>query len=603
MKSTIEFFKDICDIYQQNENIKIKKEKIILDLPENFKTATKIEFMKSLPNELSKQDFIELLMNQTHGGDHVNFDALVNIAKLKIDSNNNIIFNSEITYRNCKKEAYYIWLVLSIIKNHPFFSKYNIFEFTLQEKLELLAVPAKNNFKFDLCFNNIPVAIEINENHHFKKKQIILDNEKVALSIIYGKLLIPIVTDRFDNMRNIKKSICKTLIKLVQDNKINFIKTIYEMLPLLDIDEELIVDKIIYQIYIKFRKKLTMEQIDKDNKFISQIDIDLAEKIVDKIIDLVENYVETNIDIKIHKYILYSKSNKNFASELLDEILNASINNYDIRLDYIKTFFTESLFDMFDKSIEFVSQITKDKYSSNKMYIESITESLKESNDLKQITDSFIIDSSTFDRLFELKRKSLLDKKNPNVITYDNILHLYGINDDAEFKNFISYTCKISIDTEILISWQMLNTILMKWCDNIGIRNIMLLYYRELDSLYEIITERNIYINTKLRGTNNTYDTYINRLNKFNAEYKEEHRVSKIIINKLCADIDFLKINKIYIEPNSTVDVVNKSTVEPIIIKKNYTQYDIECLSRTNIQERFKILSDELNNINQNINI
>lgn len=564
----------------------INKLEIMELLPQNFKTAAKSEFMKSLPYELDHQDFIRLLMNQTYGGDHVCFDPLIELADLELDNNQNIVFNTDITYRKCKKESYFIWLILSTIKNHPFLSKYinNLFTFSLQKKLELSALPTKNNFKYDFCFDKIQVAIEINENHHFRKKEIIKDKEKLSLTSMHGKSLISIITNKFDNIINIKKIVCSDLICKVKNDLIDFVQIVMSEVPLYNGTKEMLIEKIIYHIYDKFNKKLTSIQIEKNNIF--QIKTNDCERLNEIVTNLIEDYVEKTMDTEIHKYIKDSKFIKEFKNDLIDNILNASLNDFDFRADYIKIIFTENVHDMLNDKLDYITKIDEDDYDLLSEYNEDIKDSVRESEDLKNIICNFITNKSInneFNILLKLKQKSLKYLNNPKNITFKEIKFLFG-DYDTSFKNIIKRTCNINRYDKILISWTMLNRVIMAYSENPAVKKILLLYYMELDTIYENIFNRTKSHESKLIGSTKNYDTYMNRLNKYKGS----------VVTKL---------ENLNMDSENEVESDEEDGIEPesLPIQKKYNSYDIVCLSKINIKERVDILYTRLDGIKQMI--
>lgn len=212
MSNDINFFIDKKAWFKNK--LYVNKEKLINELPKNLLTKSKLKFLDTLGNNISEQEFVQLLKYQTLGADYININYLLNYYNTCVDANQMPIFTKYFTYRCLKPQALYTYVILNSFKTHPVFKHYNdkLIQF-LEKKLEIGVFPSDQNFKYDMKIRD--VAIEIDESHHNKpkkmrkqkNKQQIIDDEKDALVKLHGKTLFRISCDEVVNIADIKNEV------------------------------------------------------------------------------------------------------------------------------------------------------------------------------------------------------------------------------------------------------------------------------------------------------------------------------------------------------------------------------------------------------------
>lgn len=163
---------DLTDLINKFHN---KNDKYI---PNNLKTAKKLELLDDYrDSSMNEEEFVGLLRCQTIGADYINFDYIVEYYGLETDDNDMIIFTHEFPFDSeINKEALFIWGILNMVKNDIFLSVYmDKIEEELQTKFTIGLLNNKYGPKFDLCFKNLNMVIEIDEDHKGDK---VLDNDK-----------------------------------------------------------------------------------------------------------------------------------------------------------------------------------------------------------------------------------------------------------------------------------------------------------------------------------------------------------------------------------------------------------------------------------------
>jgi hypothetical protein len=185
--------KDIYDNFNKlndsKKNITIGKEDLLKFLTaKNFTTDAKKKYIRTMPDNIDQATFVELLRYQTYGADYVNFDYLVKYYNLELDNNNMIIFIDKFPFdkRICK-EALFVWSILKNIDKNANFSQFSpeCFKFKLQNMLEYEDLSDIRKMKYDLCFPNLDIIIEIDEKH-IDEGTIINDYKKDCLMQISG---------------------------------------------------------------------------------------------------------------------------------------------------------------------------------------------------------------------------------------------------------------------------------------------------------------------------------------------------------------------------------------------------------------------------------
>lgn len=181
------FFQDIKTQFKNNKEISGNDLNDLIDkfhnkndkyVPNNLKTAKKLELLEDYRGgTMNEEEFVGLLRCQTIGADYINFDYIVEYYGLETDNNDMIVFTHEFPFDGeINKEALFIWGILNAIKNDIFLSIWiDKIEEELQTKFTIGLLNNKYGPKFDLCFKNLNMVIEIDEDHKGDK---VLDNDK-----------------------------------------------------------------------------------------------------------------------------------------------------------------------------------------------------------------------------------------------------------------------------------------------------------------------------------------------------------------------------------------------------------------------------------------
>lgn len=158
-------------------------------------------------DNITEINFVEFLRYQTSGYDHENYYYLDKYFKFAYDKNEMIIFTNEFSFNNrIKKEALFIYWILRLIKTRPLFKKYmpRYLSHSLQKTLEYNNLPLNENMRPDICFNEIRMIIEINENHHNDADVKVKDNIKKSFLRLNGYNLTKLVFNEIYTKQTIK---------------------------------------------------------------------------------------------------------------------------------------------------------------------------------------------------------------------------------------------------------------------------------------------------------------------------------------------------------------------------------------------------------------
>jgi len=234
MSNISEAYEDIFTSFKSEKGV-LKKIDILDIMSEHFTKkrykALQNNYGKDSDGKISKfiteTEFVKFLKDHTtSGSDYANFDYFVKFHKLELDNNGMIMFKKEFPFDNkIKKEALFIWCILNAIKNDQhlkrFINKVMIsIEFQAQLTSDLF--PYKHNVRYDICFRDLGVAVEIDENHvsSYSKKN---DKYKTELTRLSGCHLIRLncrdigyLHDSYileECIDDIKKSLLSSLLK------------------------------------------------------------------------------------------------------------------------------------------------------------------------------------------------------------------------------------------------------------------------------------------------------------------------------------------------------------------------------------------------------
>ena len=559
----------------------IDKKELIEALPKQYKTATKLKYLKSLGDEITEEEFVGLLLIQTHDYDYINYEYFIKYYDLKLDKPNNmIIFNDRFTYSMCKMERLYVWWIVNNLQLHPMFSKYmdGQLQFTLQKKLENKMFALKDNFKYDFCFIERDIGIEINENHHSKAVEKKKDLQKVSLAKFHGIAMISLITDKCDNItkfvkdlykdKKIKQKLCKNILLELG---------LPESFELYDHISDLVQSALLSKMGRSASKALKKD-IKNFNGGENYIIVTKS-----KVNDLINTHVKS--------YIYNSEYLTEFLNSLYDYLLCSLLSDYDFRQDYIEKVFLENLILLQENRITKIKNmpILNDKF--HEFITERFTTIYKICIELTSNTSNDCV------KLFEYKKRSLDDPNNRNVITIVEISDLCAKFDNIEeFMYMIEDYCDlVNVDRNSLISWEDVNTILIDCDVKKELSGLLLLYYKKIDSIYENIIRRMNIHSLRITSTTDDYNNYIKRIKK-KCIVLEKRAIAKFA--NLCIN-DNIKDNLKY--SNSILDREFKQKVTIVDtnsnITINYNNNDLYMLSLTGNETRINNLYNEFYSI------
>lgn len=595
-------FDDIEDEYKINNFY--NKEKLINKLPNNLKTKAKLKFLDTLGDNISEQEFVQLLKYQTQGADNININYLIKYHNTACDSNNMPIFNKDFTYRCLKPQALYTYIIINSFRSHPVFSSYNdkLIQF-LEKKLERGVFASNENFRYDLKIRD--VAIEFDEIQHNKpkktrkkkNKQLIIDDEKDSLVKLHGKTLVRFVCDSVVNIKAIKADVYKNFEDNVDNVFSNLLDLMIDEIEKMDNkvteinvskkDILLVIDnKIKSFMRLTCGKKLT-NSLKKNNIKFNEIFKDKAEEI--------SNIIKNNVNIKVNIMIdnmaaicvKDSQYLKDKLYELHDIMLCSLLKDYDFRQEYINIVFKESMIDELEKKYKYIQILVNKNNNSNILQIKK-----DKFDELKLILSRFIIGSKEFDKLLKFKTRSFKNPNNPCVIKFNEIVELLYVEENKldNFRELIDGVCDIDtelLNQDILLSWIDINEILQEFPDDLSLTSILLLYYMRIDKIYEDIIRRINAHNSRTNSTENDYYTYMVRIKKRN-DISHTKAIERLERDKKISDDTVKAIDK----------VLDKKKIQEIeliksVINIDYSMYDLEKLNRTNIQNRFDKICDD----------
>jgi hypothetical protein len=515
---------DIYELFLTNDST--DKYELIKILPKNLLTDAKKKYLDRLGDNITEPEFVKLLMKQTDGKDWINFIYLVKYYKLELDQNNFIIFTDEFQYGSVRKEPLYIWWLYNILNMHPMFKRYMSEQllFSLQKKLEVDILPSKDNFKYDMYFDNTQIAIEVNEEHHSQKTQQYNDSIKTSLTKIHGIALLSLVTNNVVNVKEIKNSVYKDLNADTEDCLTNILNSIIYN------DEIIVKNKLLSVIRIYFKRKLTNSLKANNREFNKMSDAKEIEKSMQTVI---KDYCDAEILNRINRAILNSEYLGIFKSNFLDYILSSLLNNFKFRQDYITTIVAENLVELLNSDVEYIKYLQNNK---NKYYLEDFEEKTNSYKNIKLILDQFSNDSGDFNTLLDLKKKSLSDPNN-KVITFAEIISLLKVSESyiRTFRAFLNNICNIkrNITNEyVTISWKQLSKVLIAYKKKSELKLVLMAYYTELDTVYEKIVNRIKEHNQRINSNSEDYYKYMSRISIKTNKHEEINNLYKLI-NKL----------------------------------------------------------------------
>lgn len=195
----IEYWEKVCDDYRKfidvilekfEEADEIPRGDIVKEMPKFLMDSKKVRVLPA--SKVTKLNFMSFLAYQTHGRDFIAFPYLVDYFGLEEDSNGFVVFNSKVPFDSVRKEPLVIHYILLTLYGDDFVSDYHEYlGFELQHKVEHALVEPRKNMRYDICFPNVRIAIEINEEHHQNdEKTKYSDSVKENLTRLNGYRLI-----------------------------------------------------------------------------------------------------------------------------------------------------------------------------------------------------------------------------------------------------------------------------------------------------------------------------------------------------------------------------------------------------------------------------
>ena len=613
INSAVIFYNETYTMYNSNnefnEILTINKVKLKNDMPLNLKSPIKLNLLNTFGDNVTQEQFVELLMIQKSGADFLNIIYLIKYHNLKLDENGMIIWNELCAYNDFCYEAINNWYIWNTLSKHTMFSKYmnKLLEFKLQTRLEGGMFSTIQNFKQDLCFPNANMIVECNEGHHEKPAQKILDAEKIALNKMNGNCVISLYTNSIVNIVDIKKTIYNNLCDNVDDALTILLETIYFEEAIVDEeDKKIIAMRTITEIRNYFKIKYT--PLNHKKNLIKYNKIYRSKYILITIKKVLQKYFII-INETIHAKILNNSYLKCYISALLDILLSACLKDFEFRQDYIQMILVENLIDRIESDIKYIPHIQnviKIKYPGK--YQDIYDTKIKSYKNINYILTEFKNDSEQFTLLFELKKKSIIDPSNTYFITIENLTKLFRILEDniidiEDFEILVKTTCNIDTNIQninILISWNQLLDLIFAYDGKPSLQRVLMVYYRELDLIYEIIIRRLSENSKRIGCTPNDYNNYLGRIYKkitTNVVDKYKNNVKKLTNHINGLNIIVAKfVGTTLAVPGITLvpDIITppKTVCEEIVGFKYIMVSDIEKITRINRVERLAELNE-----------
>lgn len=186
-QNVIKMFDYLYHEYNVRNVAFIKKAKFIKNLPKYLQKPgnKQSKMVTKLPNEVTEEHLLTILFDMHNGYEYMSFYYL----DMKFGG---IGGDPRYNYKAVKQEAYFIWRILKQLSGHSFIKNYlndPIMSFIFQDKIELLILPSTSQFRFDKCFPNLNIILEINEYNHELPDVKANDEVKAALATLCGMSL------------------------------------------------------------------------------------------------------------------------------------------------------------------------------------------------------------------------------------------------------------------------------------------------------------------------------------------------------------------------------------------------------------------------------
>lgn len=492
--------KNIYNEFQENEFM--CKEELLEFLPRylNKPGTTKASYIASLSDEVSEDDFVDLLKIQTLGMDYPSFDYLVLKYDLEFDNNHMIIFTDEFKFDNkIKKEALFIWGILNALSNHELLWPY-ISIYDLQASYETEDVHNSRKKRYDMEFSELQFVIEIDENHR-GETTLANDEFKNVLASMNGRMLI----------------------------RLNF-QEIYK-------DEGV----------EKGKGEILAGENANDYMYNSEYYKKFLELLYDS---LINSLLNNNAEFR-QKYIFHL-FNESLKNQLI--ILKSSIRSNKKRISNIKkkisTADSKTIREEYNKKIVDM-QLIQDKNRVSIDKIKFIIEFIKSDQSFLKL----------FGIKDKYKPKFIGDKNIPFTEILD-VLHIVDEAAILRLKHFMYTNHIISkyyrSNNDIYVSWKELSIIITEFDSDSELGKVLILYYFELEESYESIIARMLSHSKKIASNEEKYNECMRNENKKISipleklisekdvkilELSEQLAQTKLKLENLSSDIKYLNIS------------------------------------------------------------
>jgi len=196
------------------------------------------------------------------------------------------------------------------------------------------------------------------------------------------------------------------------------------------------------------------------------------------------------------------------------------LSDYSFMQDYVKKVFKKEMFNYLLETTQFLDACKN---------IQDLDLNDKDFTDRYNLLKRFICESSEFDILFLMKKRSL-ENSNHNVIYIDEVIDLLNMNKTEKLLNEICKICKITIND--LLSWKDVQTIILDQSDNDDFKQMLLLYYIEIDAIYLNISKYVSSHNARINGAKDDFE---------NNEKHREKKTNDLLMSQIQSVIKHLK--------------------------------------------------------------
>ncbi len=425
MTELTEFFSDAKHLFEKN--YKVDKKEIIYHrfFPSNLKTLCKQEFFDELPEKICEADFIELLQYKNTSADYVNIDYLLYYYNTKCDSNYMPIFTNKFTYNNnTNVQTFYIYAIIKNLQSHPIFKNYpELLKFSFNKNLEINLLSDDKAFKYDIVFDNINVAVYIDEGYD-KVKNINYyryhkNTQKDAIGKLLGMVVFRIKAFEIVCISDIKKYLfCNYYNIFDKDFKfpIKDIKTKYGINWSMDL-----LNCVIYKcLDINLPHSLKKYYTNFVNKYNNH------NEIINYLTDMIIPVIDKKINDKIITMMTDSEYLKNKIKELNIVIFHALLMHDKFRKDYISMIFKENIIDNLTIELENVNNCINTDidniHDSMREYLlcKNIARNVLENDNIRSIIEYY----TSIENIYQ----SILEKitlHNERIISSEDNFNLY----------------------------------------------------------------------------------------------------------------------------------------------------------------------------------